>query len=76
MRIHLSGIAAKELGKSEYEYSGKLSKKELISFILNAKPSLRNIQLEMAVNSVRVEAEDIDFSKKDEILIFNAYAGG
>lgn len=76
MIVKLSGIAAKEIGKTEFQYEGKLTKKELLFTLINAYPSLRNIKLEIAVNSERIETEDSIFSKKDEVLLFNAYAGG
>lgn len=76
MKIQLSGIAARELNKYEWEYLGILTRKELLQELYNQASGLKGMRLEISVNSKLLKDDDKEFTENDNVLVFNAFAGG
>ncbi len=75
MKIKLSGQAAEILKAETIDYNGKKDAKNLIDYLSKQDADLKKIQLFISVNENLVSKEKA-FSESDEILVFNAFAGG
>ena len=75
MKIKLSGQTAEILKAEIIDYNGKKDAKNLIDHLSKQDTDLKKIQLFISVNENLV-SEEGEFSESDEILVFNAFAGG
>lgn len=76
MLVKLSGIVADTLKKRNIEYNGKNNRVSLLNEIKKMDQTLSEFSLDLAINSELSVNDDDSFEDTDDLLIFNAFAGG
>ena len=75
MKIYLSGLAAEKLDSEIFDYSGTKDVESLLEHLSKIDALLNKTQLYVSVNE-NLASDKTDFIENDEVLVFNAFAGG